>query len=579
MPSDPISAYAHQVLAGEVPAGRLVRLACERHLRDLELTQQPGGHPEGLYLDLAAVDRAIRFFACLHHSKGEWAGEPFRLQPWQAFIVGALIGWKREDGLRRFRTAYVEVPRKNGKTTLLAGVSLYGLVMDGEPGAECYVAATHRDQAKICWGEAARMRDKSPALAGRVHKFVGSLVVEATASRMVPLGADADTLDGLNPHVVVIDELHAHRNADVVNVMETALGARRQPLLVVITTAGSDRASVCWERRSYAERVLTGTVQDDSTFAYVATIDEGDDWRDEVSWRKANPNLGVSVKLDYLAQQATRAEKVPAQQNVFRRLHLDEWTEALDSWLTVGAWEAVQDDAVRLEDYRGATAWAAVDISSRRDLTALVTVVEDGDGLVAFPRFWMPSEGILERSERDGVDYRVWRDLGLITATPGPVVDVAFVAAAIAELGAMLGLQGVAGDSYRRAELQAELDELGCELPLFDHPQGFRKGPADSPLWMPGSVDATENALLERRIRVAAHAALTWCVASICMVADPQGNRKPHKLKSTGRIDGAAALIMAVGLHAAQPTAPTVGGFYPRHLVERAFNAGSRPVA
>jgi phage terminase large subunit-like protein len=551
MPDDTVLAYADAVIAREVPAGRLVQLACARHRRDWELTRQPGGHPAGLTFDLATVDRAIRFFGCLCHSKGEWAGQPFHLEPWQAFIVGSLLGWKRADGTRRFRTAYCEVPRKNGKSTLLAGLGLYGLVMDREQGAEVYCAATMRDQAKIVWSEAARMRDKSPTLASHVRKFVGSLVAETTGSKMVPLGADADTLDGLNPHVVIIDELHAHRTRAVLDVMDSALGARRQPLLVMITTAGSDRASVCWEQRAYAERVLAGLVEDESLFCYVATINPGDDWRDESAWRKANPNLGVSVKLDYLERRAARAMKMPGAQNSFRRLHLDEWTEAAEAWLSVGVWEAVQASALDLAEYRGRPAWLAVDLSSKRDLTALMVVVESfdarGDALLrAFPRFWMPAEGILERSERDGVDYATWRDHGLITATPGPVVDVAHVAAAIAELAEDLDLQGVVGDAYRRPELQAALEELGCAVPLIDHPQGYRKA-AGSDLWMPGSVEATENAILEHKVRIASSPVLTWNVASVCMVADAQANRKPNKLKSTGRIDGALTLIMAVG--------------------------------
>ena len=291
---DEVLAYADAVLAGKMPACRLVRQACTRHRRDWDLTQQPGGHPTGFTFDLAAVERAVRFFACLHHSKGEWAGQPFTLEPWQVFIVGSLLGWKRANGTRRFRTGYLEVPRKNGKSTLLAGLGLYGLVMDREAGAEVYCAATMRDQAKIVWGEAARMRDRSPSLASRVRKFVGSLAVEETHSKMVPLGADADVLDGLNPHVVIIDELHAHRTRAVLDVMDSATGARREPLLVMITTAGTDRTSVCWEQHAYAERVLAGTVEDDSLFCYIATIDEGDDWRERASWIKANPNFGVS---------------------------------------------------------------------------------------------------------------------------------------------------------------------------------------------------------------------------------------------------------------------------------------------
>jgi phage terminase large subunit-like protein len=327
--------------------------------------------------------------------------------------------------------------------------------------------------------------------------------------------------------------------------------AGEDDLLAIPWLFASDRTSVCWEQRAYAERVLAGIVEDDSLFGYVATIDPGDDWHEESAWRKANPNLGVSVKLDYLERRAARAMKMPGAQNSFRRLHLDEWTDAAEAWLSVNVWEAVQASTLDLSDHRGSSAWLAVDLSSKRDLTVLLVVVEtendQGDELLlAFPRFWMPADGVLERSERDGVDYATWRDQGLITATPGAVVDVAHVAAAIAELAEELDIRGVVGDAYRRYELQAALEELGCTVPLIDHPQGYRKA-AGSDLWMPGSVDATEKAILERKIRIAASPVLTWNVGSVCMVADAQENRKPNKLKSTGRIDGALALIMAVG--------------------------------
>src|SRR5690554_4565746 len=236
--------YAQQVLAGELPAGRLVRLACERHLRDLET-----GHQRGLWFDNEAAERAIAFFGFLRHSKGEWAGRAFELSPWQAFVVGSVFGWKREDGTRRFRTAYNEVPRKNGKSTLSAGIGLYLAFFDDEPGAEVYAAATKRDQAKIVWSEGKRMVQNTPALRARIKAFVNNLHIEATASKFEPLGADADSMDGLNIHGAIVDEVHAHKSRAMIDVLDTATGARRQPLIWYITTAGYDRESVCWELR------------------------------------------------------------------------------------------------------------------------------------------------------------------------------------------------------------------------------------------------------------------------------------------------------------------------------------------
>ena len=548
---DDVLAYADAVLAGKVPACRLVRQACARHRRDWQLTQQPRGHPAGFSFDLTAVERAVRFFACLHHSKGEWAGSAIH-----ARAVAGLhrrLAARLETGQRHPAVPY-RLPRGAAKKWQVdpAGRPWPLWAGDGSRGRRRGVLRGHDarpGQDRVGRG---RAHARPVAVFGQSGAQVcSSLAVEETHSKMVPLGADADVLDGLNPHVVIIDELHAHRTRAVLDVMDSATGARREPLLVMITTAGTDRTSVCWEQHAYAERVLAGTVEDNSLFCYIATIDEGDDWREEASWIKANPNFGVTVKPDYLERRAAKATKVPAAQNGFRRLHLNEWTEAAETWLTAGVWEAVQASALDLTDYRGRPAWLAVDLSSKRDLTALMVVVESFDArgdslLLAFPRFWMPADGVVERSERDGVDYATWRDHGLITVTPGPVVDVAYVAAAIVELSEELDVQGVVGDAYRRPELQAELEELGCTVPLIDHPQGYRKA-AGSDLWMPGSVEATENAILERRIRIASSPVLTWNVASVCMVADAQENRKPNKLKSTGRIDGALALIMAVG--------------------------------
>lgn len=281
MAKHPVIEYIHGVLDGSIPAGMLIRLAVERHQRDLET-----GSERGLHFDRQAAQHVIDFFGFLKHSKGEWAGKPFVLEPWQQFAIWVLFGWKRADGLRRFRTAYIEVPRKNGKSTLAAGIALYLLVADGESGAEIYSAATKRDQAKITWSEAVRMVQKSPALSRMVRHWRSSdnLSVEATASKFQPLGADADNMDGLNVHGVIIDELHAHKTRQVVEVLETATAARRQPLVFEITTAGSDQASICFEHHEYSQSVLETTVEDDTWFAFIACLDKDDDWIDPAVW-------------------------------------------------------------------------------------------------------------------------------------------------------------------------------------------------------------------------------------------------------------------------------------------------------
>jgi phage terminase large subunit-like protein len=279
---DPVTNYARAVTECQILTNRLVCLACKRHLDDLSR-----GGDRGLRFDPQGAQHAIQFFGFLRHSKGEWAGQPFTLAPWQVFVVGCLFGWKRADGLRRFRTAYCAVPRKNGKSTLSAGIGLYLLVADGEQGAEIYSAATSRDQARIVFDEAKRMVGSSPSLKRRVGILINNLHVAATSSRFMPLSSDSSTMDGLNVHGAVIDELHTHKTRNVVDVLNTATGARRQPLLFEITTAGYDRHSICYEHHDYSIKVLEGTVPDDSWFAFIAAADDHDDWTDPKVWQKA----------------------------------------------------------------------------------------------------------------------------------------------------------------------------------------------------------------------------------------------------------------------------------------------------
>ncbi len=332
-----VTEYAEQVIKGKIPAGELVILACERHLRDLKTAKM-----RGLYFSEAAADHAIDFFRFLRHSKGEWAGCELALESWQRFIVGSLFGWFGADGTRRFRTAYDEVPRKNGKSTLAAGIALYLFAADGEPGPEVYSAATKRAQARIVWNEAASMVKASPFLQKRIGVYPGKGNMTITANRAMfePLGADADTLDGLNIHGAIVDELHAHKKRGMWDVLETATGSRRQSLIFGITTAGFDRNSICWEQREYAERVLRNVIEDDTYFAYIATIDPGDDWQDEQTWAKANPNLGISVKINDLRRKALKAKEMPAAQNAFMRLHLNIWTSQYARWMSMDVWDA-----------------------------------------------------------------------------------------------------------------------------------------------------------------------------------------------------------------------------------------------
>ena len=333
-----VTDYAESVVSGEIVAGKPVRLACERHLRDLETA-----HERGLYFDDGAAQLAVDFIQNCKHSKGEWAGQNLILADWQLFIVGSVFGWKRLDGTRRFREVYNEVARKNGKSTFVAAIGLYLTCADDEPGAEVYSFATKEDQAKIVWSEANRMAKQTPALMRRlvIHDSQNNASISWTArnSFFKPLARGSDTESGLNPHGAIGDELHEFKTRNMVDIIDSAVGARRQPLIWYITTAGWDQSSIWWEKRSYALMVVEQAVEDDSVFVYIATLDEDDDWRDETVWIKANPNLGISVKLEGLREDAAKADAQPSRSERLPSLRAersDRAGRALDRYGPVG---------------------------------------------------------------------------------------------------------------------------------------------------------------------------------------------------------------------------------------------------
>lgn len=541
-----VAEYAEDVVAGRAPACKWVRLAAERHLRDLGRVGSPD-FP--YYFDEETATWASDFFPkMLKHSKGEWAGKPLVLEPWQMFIIGSLFGWKRlEDDMRRFRVAYVEVPRKNGKSTIVAGLGLLLAFFDDEPGAEVYAAATKREQAKIVWGEAYRMVLASPNIRRRVRALKANLHDPLSASKFEPLGADVDGMDGLNISGAIVDELHAHRTRRMWDVIETATGSRRQPLTVTVTTAGYDRQSVCWEQHDYGAKVLDRVIDDETVFVYIATIDEGDDWADPEVWAKANPNLGVSVKLDDLERKCEKAKQVPGEQNAFLRLHLDIWTQQDTRWLDVDLWDE-NAGAVDTEALRGRECWAGLDLSSVLDITALeLWFPEEGGGGKALSYFWVPGENMLERERKDRVPYSLWQRQGFLAATEGNVVDYEAIRLKVSELGAMFDIQEIAIDRWNSTQLQTQLRGDGFEVVEFG--QGFAA--------MTAPTKELQKLLLERKVQHGGNPVLRWMAANVAVEQDPAGNLKPSKAKSTERIDGIVALIMAIGQAMTSPDQPS----------------------
>jgi len=540
MSRHPVAEYMHGVLDGSIVVGKLVRLAVERQQRDLV---EAGAR--GLRFDRQRAEHALRFYNFLRHSKGEWAGQAFELAGWQQFITWCVFGWVRADGYRRYRTAYEEIARKNGKSTLLAGTGLYLLTADGEPGAEVYSAATKRDQAKISWEEAVRMRAASGPLTKMVQywKSSNTLVVEATSSKYQPLGADADTMDGLNVHGALIDEVHAHRTRDLIDVLETATGARRQPLTVYITTAGYDRKSVCWELHEYSRQVLEGTIQDDTWFAYIATIDDEDDWKDPAVWPKANPNLGVSVKADDLERKCEKAKQLPAALNAFMRLHLNVWTQQSDRWISRELWMENEGPRKHYEieaACKRRPCHGGLDLSSVSDITAWVMAFPDDhdpEALDIVARFWCPSARLLDDTNRYVDQYRAWAKQGFLRVTEGDAVDYAFIRQAVLEDAERYALVDLNVDRlFQGYQLSQELADEGLEV--FGMGQGF--------VSMAAPMREFERRLLAKKLRHGGHPILAWMADNVAVKQDPAGNLKPDKAASEGKIDGIVALVMAL---------------------------------
>lgn len=555
-PDDPVTAYANEVLAGRILAGPHVRGACRRHLTDLELAPA-----RGFTFRLDRVERACRFFArILRLNSGQFEGKPFELAPWQAFIVGSVFGWLDAEGFRRFRVAYLEAGKGCGKSPLAAGVGLYMLVADDEPRAEVYAAASTRDQAMVLFRDAVAMVDQSPSLkrSARVMGGENPWNIAVAGSFFRPI-ASGDSQSGPRPHCGLVDELHEHRDSDVLEMLRAGVKFRRSPLLLITTNAGFDRTTVCWLYHDKACKVAAGTVEDDHFFSYVCALDAGENpLKDEACWPKTNPNLGRSIQTAYLRGQVAEARLMPAKESTVRRLHFCEWVDAAAPWISGEAWRTCEHEPgeghlLAWISPGGQAVTLAVDLSLTTDLSALALAADVGDVLRVGAEFWTPADTLRARADRDAIDYPLWVTQGHLNAVPGKTLDYRPLAERIAAIAATVPVRAVVFDRYKMPYLRRELEALGVDLPLLEHPQTFvrMKGSA---LWMPESINQLEAGLLGRSIAIWRNPVLTWNAASAFVLQDDQGSRIFSKRRSTGRIDGLVAVTMAVGaMRAPQP--------------------------
>lgn len=442
---DRATEYAKAVAGRKILACEWVRLACRRHLADLKRRD--------LVWDAAAADRIIRFAGKFRHYKGQWAGQIFRVEPWQAFILGSLFGWKHLDGRRRFSHAYIEVPRKNGKTFFASVIGLYMLCADKEGGAEVYAAATKADQAKIVWKDACKLiqRSKDKGFIAKFDIRKNPAVIEHLDSDSVfsPLSREASNLDGLNPHCIIADELHAWKDAELWNVLNSALGARHQPLFVQITTAGYLTEGVCRDQQRHVQSVLRGDYDNDGYFGIIYTTDKSDSPHDERAWQKANPNWGVSVLVESMRSAYKLAKPKPTTWIDFEVKRLNRWATASKGWLNMLRWADCAFGDVEIESLKGKRCFAGLDLAQVNDLSALVLLFPPQDGVprwTVLPFFWCPEDDIDERSTQARVPYRDWVEQGLIEATPGNVTDYNFIEAKIVEIARIYDIKSIAFD-------------------------------------------------------------------------------------------------------------------------------------
>ncbi|HIB7525551.1 TPA: terminase TerL endonuclease subunit [Escherichia coli] len=550
--------YAERVVAGEIVAGEFVRLACQRFLDDLKY-----GEERGIYFSEPRAQHILNFYKFVPHVKGALAGQPIELMDWHVFILINIFGFviplvneetgevvMRSDGsgrpvmVRRFRTAYNEVARKNAKSTLSSGIGLYMTGADGEGGAEVYSAATTRDQARIVFEDAKNMVRKARSTLGRLFDFNKlAIYQEQSASKFEPLSSDANNLDGLNIHCAIIDELHAHKTRDVWDVLETATGARLQSLLFGITTAGFNKEGICYEQRDYAIKVLRGynsdvegAVKDDSYFAIIYTLDEGDDPFDETVWQKANPGLGICKRWDDLRRLAKKAkEQVSARVNFFTK-HMNVWVTAESAWMDMIKWEKCEYIAPRHE-LKTYPMWVGVDLAHKIDICAAAKLWRTDNGHVhADFKFWLP-EGRLERCSRQQAElYRKWAEMDKLILTDGDVIDHAQIKSDLLEWIGGENLRELGFDPWSAMQFSLALAEEG--IPLVEVPQTVRN--------LSEAMKETESLVYAGRFHHSNHPVMNWMMSNVTVKPDKNDNIFPNKSTLEAKIDGPVAMFTAM---------------------------------
>lgn len=548
--SHPAHEYAVDVLNGKIVAGRYVKAACHRHLKDLERTDFEWK------FDAKKANRPINFIQRVcKFAEGENAGKPFQLMPFQLFKIGALFGFvSKADESRRFQIAYSEEGKGNGKTPEAAALALFAMVADDEPSAEIYSAATTMDQASIPFRDAVNMVQASPLLRAKLKCLHGRIQEREGASILRPVSSERRSLDGKRVHFAIVDELHEHPNAIVVNKLRAGTKSRRQALIYEITNSGYDRKSICWQHHHYSTQILKGHIENDRWFAYICQLDSCadcyrkgfdfpsekckacDSWLDESVWIKANPGLGHIIKRDYLRSMVRESLGMPADQMIVKRLNFCIWTDGFQRWINMEAWGRNTIQEYRHDKKRAL--YLGIDLASTTDLAALAYLYEGekpGSWFVAV-EMWMPEARYEQRVNNGEANLVVWVERGWIKLAPGSVIDSALIAGEVEKISSEFTISGVGYDPWNADQMVLKLDSIG--LPMIQVRQGFGSLSAPSKLL---DTLVQSGAILHGENR-----ALDWCMSNAAIEQDSAGNIKPSKVRSQDKIDGLAAIVNAL---------------------------------
>lgn len=565
--------YIDKVINKELPVCKSAFLSVKRHLDDIEKSKN-NDYP--FYFDENEAKRPITFIQSLVHTKGEWANHNIILESWEQFIIASIFGWRRkENNLRRFKKAYIQVSRKNGKTTFASGIGNYCFFCDSpqEAGVEIYYIATKKDQAKIAWSESERQIRKAKALNKEAITYKQTSTItkkKDTASKSKPLGQDSSTEDGLNPHLVIVDEYHAHPDNELLNVLESGMGARRQPLTFIITTAGFDKSSVCFSEYEYAKQILGGTLNNDEYFTiiyepdnvndiwvfmseYKELLNKEDAGKEIITQKEkiidniifqANPNINVSVKDSYIKSRLLEGLDKPIQRTDILTKNLNVWTQASEVWISYDRWlKSYSHQNININELKGRKACIGLDLATTRDIAAYVLCFDsiDNGPYILLPRFFMPKENIRQRSKEDRVPYELWASQGLITLTSGDIIDFDIIESSILNDAKAFEIIEIAYDPWKAIEIVTHLESEGFKMEQVR--QSFAVGGLSE------GTSLFEKTIDERKLLHGNNAVLNWMISCCEVKTDGRDNYlpvKPDRRRSYKRIDGIVASIMAL---------------------------------